>query len=40
MIGCNVGPEFYDKLKAYCDENRIKVSQLIRFSLARAIQTM
>ena len=40
MIGCNVDPEFHDKLKSYCDENRIKVSQLIRFSLARAMETM
>ena len=40
MIGCNVDPEFHDKLKDYCSENQIKLSQLIRFSLSRAMQTM
>jgi len=40
MVGCYVDPDFHDTVKDFCSDNQIKLSQFIRFALARAMSTM
>lgn len=37
LVTCRLQPEFHDKLKTYCSDNHIKMSQLVRYLLAKEV---
>ena len=38
MVSAKFHPDFHAKVKAYCDTHQMKISQLIRYAVAKEIE--